>query len=216
MSENKDLFEEAKQFASPFGMIVAGQSQSGKTVFISKLLQNLSLYIDPPPNSIIVSYAEDQSAYEDIKEKVKNVQFVKGLDFEIPEHNQTLIIIDDQMTNAVKEKRIHQLFTQGIHHKLISVIYISQSLFPKGVYSVDIRKNTNYYVIMKSPTFKGSILDVGRQWFPKNPKFLLETYEDVSSKSYSYLVIDLHPKSSDKLRVQSGIFPGEDHIVHIP
>ena len=69
MSENKDLFEEAKQFASPFGMIVAGQSQSGKTVFISKLLENPSLYIDPPPNSIIVSYAEDQSAYEEIKEK---------------------------------------------------------------------------------------------------------------------------------------------------
>jgi len=185
-------------------------------VFTSKILQNPSSYIDPPPENIILSYAENQTTYDDIKNKLPHVEFVKGLSFSLPENKRNLIIIDDQMTLSVNDKKIHWLFTQGIHHGSTSVIYISQNLYPQGKYSVDIRRNLNYFCIMKSPTFTRSIMDLDRQLFGCSG-YLLDSYKNATnSKPYTYLVVDIHPKSNDLLRIQSGIFPGENHIIHLP
>jgi len=144
------------------------------------------------------------------------VQFVKGLSFSLPENKRNLIIIDDQMTSSVNDKKIHWLFTQGIHHRSTSVIYISQNLYPQGKFSVDIRRNIHYYCILKSPTFTRSIIDLDRQIFGSKGK-LHDAYKNVTaSKPYTYLIVDIHPKTNDLLRLRSGIFPTENSIILIP
>ena len=46
--------------------------------------------------------------------------------FDVNERN--LILFDDQMIDASKDKRIVNLFNRGSHHRNLSVIYIVQNL----------------------------------------------------------------------------------------
>ena len=46
--------------------------------------------------------------------------------------NTNLIVFDDQMIAASKDKLIENLFTRGSHHRNLSVIYIVQNLFHQG------------------------------------------------------------------------------------
>ena len=50
--------------------------------------------------------------------------------FDVNERN--LILFDDQMIDASKDKRIVNLFNRGSHHRNLSVIYIVQNLSHQG------------------------------------------------------------------------------------
>ena len=43
-----------------------------------------------------------------------------------------LIIFDDLMTEAKCYQRIADLFTKGSHHRNISIVYLTQNVFPQG------------------------------------------------------------------------------------
>ncbi|CAH3173279.1 unnamed protein product [Porites lobata] len=67
-----------------------------------------------------------------------NIEFVKGIpraleqDSYFDVNKRNLIVFDDQMIDASKDKRIVNLFTRGSHHRNLSVIYIVQNLFHQG------------------------------------------------------------------------------------
>ena len=58
-------------------------------------------------------------------------------------NKRNLIVFDDQMINASKDKRIVNLFTRGSHHRNLSVIYIVQSLFHQGKISHSINLSSH-------------------------------------------------------------------------
>uniref|UniRef100_A0A8W8JMC9 Uncharacterized protein n=1 Tax=Magallana gigas TaxID=29159 RepID=A0A8W8JMC9_MAGGI len=62
------------------------------------------------------------------------------------------LILDDMMSSASKETRINELFTEGSHHKNLSVIAINQNLF----YYKDPtqKRNCHYLVLFKNPIDK--------------------------------------------------------------
>ena len=45
---------------------------------------------------------------------------------------RNLIIFDDLMTEAKCDQRIADLFTKGSHHRNISIVYLTQNVFPQG------------------------------------------------------------------------------------
>ena len=47
-------------------------------------------------------------------------------------NKQNLIVFDDQMIDASKDKRIVNLFTRGSHHRNLSEIYIVQNSISSG------------------------------------------------------------------------------------
>ncbi|CAH3185621.1 unnamed protein product, partial [Porites lobata] len=65
-----------------------------------------------------------------------NIEFVKGIPTALEQdsyfnvNKRNLIVFDDQMIDASKDKRIVNLFTRGSHHRNLSVIYIQQTLSP--------------------------------------------------------------------------------------
>ncbi|CAH3175255.1 unnamed protein product [Porites lobata] len=67
-----------------------------------------------------------------------HVEFVKGIPTALEQdsyfdmNKRNLIVFDDQMIDASKDKRIVNLFTRGSHHRNLSVIYIVQNLFHQG------------------------------------------------------------------------------------
>ena len=50
--------------------------------------------------------------------------------FEVNKRN--LIVFEDQIFDATKDKRIMNLFTRGSHHRNTSVIYMMKNLFHQG------------------------------------------------------------------------------------
>ncbi|CAH3181336.1 unnamed protein product [Porites lobata] len=67
-----------------------------------------------------------------------HIEFVKGIPTALEQdsyfdvNKRNLIVFDDQMIDASKDKRIVNLFTRGSHHRNLSVIYIVQNLFHQG------------------------------------------------------------------------------------
>ena len=82
-----------------------------------------------------------------------HIEFVKGIPTALEQdsyfdvNKRNLIVFDDQMIDASKDKRIVNLFTRGSHHRNLSVIYIMQNLFHQGKGSRSISLNSHYLVL---------------------------------------------------------------------
>lgn len=203
----------------PFSLIISGVTQSGKTEFVKKLLMQNDKIINSCPKRIVISYTKNQQAYRDMTAINPNIEFRQGLDFEISEFNPetpTILIIDDQMNDAVSNEKIQTFFTQGIHHNSVSLVLLTQNLYPQGKFGRDIRLNCHYIVIMKSPTFASQVQCFGRQVFPQHSSFLFDAYKKATLEPYSYLFINLHPLCDERARVSQGIFPEEVKFIFVP
>lgn len=144
------------------------------------------------------------------------VQLVEGLNFDFAGVRNAIIVIDDQLEDLMKRENAQQLFTRYSHHQSVSLITLSQNLYPRGKISKDIRLNVHYFIIMKSFTLKGQVKTLGHQLFPDNARFLTDAYRKGTSVNFGYLVIVLHPSWEDELRVNSHIFSNEYLSVYMP
>ena len=89
-----------------------------------------------------------------------HIEFVKGIPTALEQdsyfdvNKRNLVVFDDQMIYARKDKRIVNLFTCGSHHRNLSLIYIVQELFQRGKGSRSISLNSHYLVLFKNPRDK--------------------------------------------------------------
>ena len=204
--------------------MVTGSTGSGKTRWVYRLLQNLpGMYVDDPPVEVLYCYGIYQPLFDEMQRTLKNFRLHPGLPTrsELDEFTHDgchrLIILDDLMQQVIKNDEMELLFTQGCHHRRISIIFITQNLIPQGKNSRNIALNTWYIVLMKSLRDKLQIAYIGRQIFPGKAKYIEEAYEDsMKEPGHPYLMLDLSPYSDDKYRVRSRIFPGEFPIIYLP
>ena len=211
---------ESTIFKHPFTCLIAGPTQSGKTTLITKFLQTSQFIIYPPPVNIIFSYFRWQDGYNKIKALVPNITFLEGLpDIDLINSLETnLIILDDLMADAEKDKTIANLFTVDSHQKNISVFFLSQNLFSQGKFARTISLNCHYMILLNNPRDRSQIQYLGRQMFPKNSQFLIEAYNDATeNKKYGYIFIDLTQSTNNKYRVQTGItLDDNNRIIYQP
>lgn len=207
-------------FSHPFTCVIAGPTQSGKTVFVRKLLKAPHLYIDSPPDKIVWCYgAYDENQMNMIKNGSKQeIEFVEGLPdlscFSANEKN--LLILDDLMGDVGRNREIADLFTKGCHHRNISVILLLQNLFHKAPIMRDIHTSSNYLVIFKNPRDSAQISFLERQCFPNWKKYLVQSYHHACSRPHGYLLIDLKQVTPNNRRLMSGIFPPEMFFYYDP
>ena len=166
------------QFEHPFTCMVAGMTGSGKTVWVPSLLKQANRMINPPSERIVWCYSQWQPAYMEMLVSISNIcqihicEFVKGIppaleqDSYLDVNKRNLMVFDDQMIDASKDKRIVNLFTRGSHHRNLSVIYIVQNLFHQGKGSRSISLNSHYLVLFKNPRDKLQILTLAKQMYP--------------------------------------------------
>ena len=209
---------EKLSFKHPFTCMMAGPSQSGKSTLLSNILKLNQRMISPPPERIIYCYARWSDGFNDLKQISPRVEFLQGLpDTEtFSAQTNNVLILDDLMSEAEKNRSILELFTTDSHHANISVFLISQNLFSRGKYSRTISLNCQYLIVFNNPRNKAQIYALARQMYPTNPPFLVECYEDATSEKYGYLLLDLTQSTDNKYRVQSGITPNESRIIYQP
>ena len=160
-------------FQHPFTMTISGPTGS------EKVLENYK--INPVPQRIIYLYKRWQPLYDTPQMNVKpKIKFIRGIPDDLDADSffhtdsNNVIVIDDMMDIAGNNKAVSDLFTEGSHHQNLSVINLTQSLFPKGKNSVTQSRNTQYLVIFKSPMSQDQITQLGRFMFPtKLDTFLL-------------------------------------------
>ena len=67
----------------PFTCIVAGCAQSGKTVWVKKLLENAHLTIQPPPQRIVWSCGQWQPPYFEMLKSIPGIESYEAVPDEI-------------------------------------------------------------------------------------------------------------------------------------
>jgi hypothetical protein len=213
-------------FRHPSTILIAGPTGSGKTEFLVKLLTQRG--IEPFPERIIWIYSEWQDAYERIKKRLgvaeKKLEFVKDFDDSLYDsldrRVRNLVVLDDQMENRDMQRNggsgLAKFFTQGSHHRNLTIVYIVQNLFHQSRAMRTVSLNSHYLVLFKNPRDKLQIRSLAMQMYPMNVEFLVRAYEDATKVPYGYLVIDLRPDTSDELRVRSNIFNATEQCVYKP
>ena len=197
-------------FITPTTIVVSGATGSGKTTFLKKLLKNPQLF-SQIPDRVVYCYGAWQTAFEDMP----GVEFREGLD--IPKKTgdeHILLILDDLMTEVVQSPIVQALFTEGSHHKKITVILVLQNLFQQGKHARSIALNSHYIVLMKNLRDIQQVKVLGRQLGQE--KVLEAAYKDSMKNPYSYILIDLSPHQIyDNLRLSTNIFPTEERVVYL-
>lgn len=120
------------------------------------------------------------------------------------------------MHRVIQDSDMELLFTQGCHHRKISVVFITQNFFPKGTKSRTIALNTTYLILMKNVRGVSQVATLGRPFFPGRSKVLTEVYLDSVQLPYGYLVIDMAVHVEDDYRLRTRVFPDQDPIIYVP
>jgi hypothetical protein len=97
----------------------------------------------------------------------------------------------------------------------MSVLYLTQNLFPPGERSRTISLNSHVLVVFRNPRDSLGVPTLARQMFPKHTKYLMEAFHDATSEAYGYLVIDCHQMTPENMRLRTNILPGEKQIVYV-
>ena len=197
--------------SSPFTMLCAGATSSGKTFFIKTLIENIHDIVTDVPKKILYCYGTYQDIFEQMKSGFKNINFIQGIPSkqtldEISSFGASLVILDDLMSDVYNSKDMLHLFTQYSHHNNISVIFTSQNLYHGGKFGRTITLNCHYLVLFKNYNL-AQMRFLGQSLFPGISQGFLQIYKDALKQKYGYLFIDLHPSADAAFMLRSQIVP---------
>ena len=206
----------AFQFHTPSSILVVGPSGSGKTVFVTRLLQQTNALFKQPPDNICYCYGAWQEGFKALQQQ--GVTFYEG----IPDLAQLkkwfpkggVLCLDDLMDEGGNDKRVLDLFTKHSHHNNVTVLYLSQDMFPPGKYAKTINRNAHYIIVFKNPRDQLGFKNLLIQSFPDTWKDILKQFQKLTQTPFTYMVVDLHPASDDAFRLYSHILK-EDGWTHV-
>jgi A32 protein len=204
---------------APFGLVISGMPQSGKSTLTEKLLTRRNEIITTldgkPIEKITYCYTEHQPEFfNKLKHQVPEMEFHRGLpeSFADGSDEPSIVVLDDLMDEASKSDNTCAAFTRTSHHRNVSLIILTQNFFHKNLRSIT--TSCHYLCFMKNPRDSSSIYCLGRQMNGGRKNQLIEAaYEDCMKKPYGYLFIDCSQHQNDKYRFRSSIFP-ENCIVY--
>ena len=115
------------RFKTPANFYVCGPSQSGKYHLIRSMLLNLSNLFTTVPTRILCLAGEKQKKFEQLTETIPNISVVIGFPDNIYDmlegYDNSMVILDDLMTECSNDQRVSNLFTRGSHHPNISIFH---------------------------------------------------------------------------------------------
>ena len=193
---------------------LVGPSGSGKSRLIFDWLKIGTF--QPEFDKIYYFYQHYQPLYGLMKEKIKNIEFINGIDFQfieqLPNNGKNyLLIFDDSCEEIFNSKEFVKVATAG-RHRGLNTIYIKHNLFHKSKLGRDVELQNTHIVLFKSPRDVLQINTLGTQLGLGSQ--LKEWYQDATSVPYGHLLIDLSPKTVDSLRycTNSGSAPTKFYL----
>lgn len=214
-------FDARLQF--PFSAICSGPSLSGKTTFITSLLDRTEDLISERIDSVVWFYGVKTPALSTLEAKYHRDWFTcqpglpdtENLEQYVERGKRGLFVLDDLADAVSNSPFITTLLNNYVHHKNISVILVLQDLFCPGKYRASFLKSVHYLVLFKNPLNNTASKIIAQRFMPSNIKAFTDIYNEVFKAPYSYLLIDGHQKTSNYLRLKTDIF-NIGQTVYIP
>uniref|UniRef100_A0AC34R1B4 Uncharacterized protein n=1 Tax=Panagrolaimus sp. JU765 TaxID=591449 RepID=A0AC34R1B4_9BILA len=169
--------------------------------------------IEPVPDNIIYCYG----IFSDIVPLIESMGIltVAGLpDEHLKTMTGTTLLVLDDLMNSTSKEYLDSLFTMRSHHEGLGCILIVQNIFAPNIKVA--RGNAHYLVLMNGVAYRLQVRILGSQLFPGKIKFFQDAYQKAVNEDGGSLLIDLHPKTPDQLRLRANIFPGQENIVYLP
>ena len=205
------------KFQTPCSICVSGPSQSGKSQWILKLVQNRSRLFPEHFHQSIYCIPENLSfnpnpIFEELKKTFPDVTKL-NLNFD---NSPKLLIIDDLMTEFLSNYQMVKLLSVEVHHCNITTLFTLHNLFAPSKFGRTITRNVNYKVLFYNRLDLKEMRHVSLQ-ISNLPNFLTESFNFLNKEfpnEPAYIIVDGHIKSNLKnFFVRSQIFPGNDSQV---
>ena len=226
LRKNLDVFdfdENDLKFETPCSICVNGPSQSGKSFWILKLIQNREKLFTAKFSELIYCIPDNlrlnpNPIFEEIKKSFPNATCHVGLPDTTKlnlnfDNSSKLLIIDDLMTEFLASYQMVKLLSIEVHHCNITTIFTLHNLFAPSKFGRTISRNINYKVLFSNRLDVKETRNISLQ-ISNQPNFLHECFNFLNREYPSepaYIVIDGHIKSKLKsLFVRSIIFPSQE------
>ena len=138
------------RFRTLANFYICGASQSRNPFFLHSMLRNLQYLFSLIPSKIIYSYGVYQKEFAKLSKTVLNIQFVEGFPNDLymtDAHNSSMVVFGRFMSQCSNDQRVVDLFTRGSHHHAITVLFLTQNLFPPGKLLRTLSLNADYMLI---------------------------------------------------------------------
>ena len=202
------------KFPSPSNFLLAGMTQSGKSFWGKRLIENKEQMFQIPPKRVVYVYSTFQPLFKELQSL--GVKFHEGLPTKEQLEQWTisrdhlLLFLDDVITSACNSLDIVTLFTVTSHHRNVTTVLMLQTVFaPCFRYARVLSLNSHFFVLFNTKRDRQQIVNLGKQIFPNQSNYFMTCYEDACSEPYGYLLCDLHPATDKKFMLRTRIFPGE-------
>ena len=193
---------------------LVGPSESGKTQPIYNWLKIGTF--QPKFDKIDFFYQHSKPLYDVKQKEIENLEFVRWVNFEFIDslkNNGTKysIIFDDSCEKTSNPKAFVDLATAG-RHRCLSAIYIKHNLFHQSKLGRDVELQNTHIVLFKSPRDVIQVTTLSTQFGLGSE--LVDWYRDATSVPFGHLLIDLSPRTDDRLRycTNTGSIPSKFYI----
>ena len=151
-----------------------------------------------------------------MQKEIENLEFVRGVNFEFIDslkNNGTkyLLIFDDSCEEICNSKAFVDIAMAG-RHRSLSTIYIKHNLFHQSKLGRDVELQNTHSVLFKSPRDVMQVTTLSTQLGLSLE--LVDWYRDATSVPFRHLLIDLSPRTDDRLRycTNTGSIPSKFYI----
>ena len=152
-----------------------------------------------------------------MQKEIENPEFAQGKNFEFIDSlknngTQYLPIFDDSYEEFCNSKAFVDIATAG-RHRGLSTIYIKHNFFHQSKLGRDVELQNTHIVLFQHPRDVMQVTTLSTQLALGSD--LVDWYRDASSVPFGHLLIDLSPRTDDRLRycTKSGCVPSEFYIL---
>ena len=190
---------------------LVGPSESGKSQNICnrKKVGTFQLKFDK-----IFFNQHSQPLYDVMQKGIENLEFLRGVIFEFIDslkNNGTkcLFIFDNSCVKICNSKAFADIATARRH---LSTVYIKHSFFHQRKQGRDVELQNTHIVPFKSPRDVKQVTTLSRQLGLGSE--LVDWYRDATPVPFGHLLIDLSPRTDDRLRycTNTGSNPSKFYI----
>ena len=154
--------------------------------------------------------------YDVMQKEIENLELVRGVNFEFMDslkNNGTkfLLFLDDSCEEICQSRAFVDIATAG-RHRGLSTIYIKHNLFHQSKFGRVVEHQNMHIVLFKSPPNVMQVSTLSAQLGLGLE--LVDWYRDVTSVPYGRLLVDLSPRTDDRLRycTNTGSIPSKFYI----
>ena len=181
-----------------------GASQSGKTTSVLKIIKQK--LIEPMPKKIFYLYGARQSFMDqwNTDNPQQKIEFVDRLNLDVVDQfkEPKLLIIDDLILELNKDLAQH--FIAGSHHKRVTTIFITHSIYLNNELYRLISNNAQYILLFKNKRNYSQVARLGRQILGSEYERLTEAYKYIGP--YEFVLLSFHQLIPDELLVSTNFF----------